>query len=1060
MSRSFAGLILLLGVGAAGATPGASDLHHDPASIDAGEAPCTRVHNQGRDIIAEYLDARGDVVFRAGSWLGRDGRYLLPRPSSQVERIRFRALEDIAIDASDIALAPCADGLPEGAVDSLSKAIDHRLARYLGAASEDTDVIGHYETAIAALESTPHQHWLAVAHFEFASFLRASDRLDRAAVHYGAALSIFEALDDRAGRAASINSLGLVALRRGRPDEAARRFDTAKPLFLEFGDLHSVAVVDHNLGLLYLRRGQLAEAAAHLEMALTVLQGPLDLRAESPKADRAVPADSPAELTAALNTLNNLAIVRRQQGSVSLAERYWRNVLALEGHASGTRTGAEARHNLGGLLLREGRLDEALVLLADAVEQFDAERARRWMVEARILLSRLYFRLGDSESALEYALEAVDLQTQDLNALRRAHRHLADLQQEAGDYDAAVATVDRAMELLGDRPHDPRLLMLESRRAHLQLLLGEISEAVEAQRAVHESMAGLDSPVEGARVAYRLALALMAAGEAAEARALLEEAVTVFRQAREVFRELQALEALGRLDNVDAQARLEASTRAFRAGLKLRGQPLSDEHRIGLSSTLARIDQRHVRRLVEAGRHTEAWQAVARIRNTDMEALDRTHQRAREQSDRRALLAEHAERINELHARILREGDSDEHNDLRLAVDRVETRLRQLHDRPTARSKPSLRAVQQQLGDDRLLLSYYLLPGRTLLWEITSKEIRLHELPGRPDIEATVSELLRRLRHPRQAPGAIDRLASELGTALLAPASESIAAATEVVIEPHGVLHAVPFGLLIDGERLLLDRVAVSRVTSSGRPPTARPERRTRPERMLVLANPGWQSEPGQPPPLPRRSLVGQLMRDNALARLPGTQREAELLAALDAPEVALRSRTGRAASRQFVLGGGLAGYSVVHLATHGLVDLHYPNLSALLLADENGPGAALLRPQEIAQLQLDAGLVVLSGCETGAGAIPAGEGALSLARPFLVAGAARVVSTLWKIDDARTAEFMETFYRRLLEQGDTPARALAAAQRKMRQRPETAHPYYWAGFILTGNSLQASSQG
>lgn len=1034
------------------ALPAGFDIETGPLFESA--APCMQVRNEGVDVVAEYLDADGAVVFRAGSWLGRDGRYLLPPPQPSAETVRFRTLENISIAASDISLDPCPASLPDAAIDSLSRALDNRLSGYIGEASGDADLPALYEAAIEALEGSPHDHWLAVAHFEFASMLRSIDRLEDAAHHYENALSLFESIDDLGGRAASINSLGLVALRQGLLERAGRLFDAARPLFLEHGDLHSVAGVENNLGLLYMRRDQLDAAATHLEMALTVLQGPIDLRSETPDGDQALEADSAAELTSALNTLDNLAIVRRRQGSVQLAERYWRNVLALEGHVEHARTGAEARHNLGGLLLRQGRMDEALVMLSEALGQFNAEKARRWMVETRVMLSRLYSLLGDSETALDFAHEAVALEPADLNARLRALRGLAVLQQQRGEFSAAIGTIDTALSLVDDQPDDRQYLLLNSRRSHVQLLAGDTADAIETQRSVHASILEIGAIADSARVRYRLAIALAQAGESAEARTLLNEALPVFRKTREVFHELLALQALSRLQIGDPAARLDASARAFERALQLRRQPLGDMARLGMSDTLRQIDDRHIRMLSESGKTRRAWEAVSSIRAADLQDLAHVRRRGRNRSIRKALLDEHAELLTELHRRRLNDREEPDPRDLKVALDRVETRLRQLLQRPTSPSAPSLADVQRQLGDNRLLLSYYLLPDDVLLWAISESDVRSFQLPDRRGIEAATSNFLGRLRHPRQALGAIEGLSRQLGNLLLGPASRMIADAGEIVIEPHGALHALPFGVLIDDGQLLMERAAVHRALAAD--PRSKPDAGSGPSanRLFVMANPGWHVDRSQPGPLPRRSLVGKLMRDNGLARLPGTQREAEMLAALDSESVAVRVRSGPAASRQFVVDGGLSGYPLIHIATHGLLDLQYPSLSALLLADENGPGPALLHPQAITELRLDAGLVVLSGCETGRGALPAGSGALSLARPFLLAGADQVMSSLWKIDDARTGKFMQVFYRHLLVHERPPARALAAAQRDMRRKPETAHPYYWAGFVLAGKSL------
>ncbi|HSE40516.1 MAG TPA: CHAT domain-containing protein, partial [Acidobacteriota bacterium] len=71
----------------------------------------------------------------------------------------------------------------------------------------------------------------------------------------------------------------------------------------------------------------------------------------------------------------------------------------------------------------------------------------------------------------------------------------------------------------------------------------------------------------------------------------------------------------------------------------------------------------------------------------------------------------------------------------------------------------------------------------------------------------------------------------------------------------------------------------------------------------------------------------------------------------------------------------------------------------------------------------------------------------------FLYAGAARVVASLWKVDDVATAEFMQTFYEGMLGKTSlSPPQALRSAQIKMMNDPRWKSPYYWAGFVMQGD--------
>ncbi len=189
------------------------------------------------------------------------------------------------------------------------------------------------------------------------------------------------------------------------------------------------------------------------------------------------------------------------------------------------------------------------------------------------------------------------------------------------------------------------------------------------------------------------------------------------------------------------------------------------------------------------------------------------------------------------------------------------------------------------------------------------------------------------------------------------------------------------------------------------------------------------------------------------LPRLIATREEAEEIQKA-AGANAFLLRQGFEVNRGLLESDELNRYGVVHFATHGFWDSANPELSGIFLSrfDRQGnPLDGALRLSDIYNLKLPKELVVLSACETAVGKDIRGEGLIALTRGFMYAGAARVMASLWKVDDTATAEMMKIFYQHLLQDKMSPAAALRQAQITMWQKEPTKVPYNWAAFVLQG---------
>ena len=146
--------------------------------------------------------------------------------------------------------------------------------------------------------------------------------------------------------------------------------------------------------------------------------------------------------------------------------------------------------------------------------------------------------------------------------------------------------------------------------------------------------------------------------------------------------------------------------------------------------------------------------------------------------------------------------------------------------------------------------------------------------------------------------------------------------------------------------------------------------------------------------------------------------------------------------------------HSILHLATHTVIDNEQPDQSGLVFAppaDSTEDG--MLKVHELYAMELSAQLAVLSACETGMGKLTKGEGVISLARAFAYAGCPSIVMSQWAVDDQATAQLMKQFYQNL---ADGLAKDDALHQAKLVMLATDGvfnNPFYWAGFVLVGDT-------
>jgi CHAT domain-containing protein len=182
--------------------------------------------------------------------------------------------------------------------------------------------------------------------------------------------------------------------------------------------------------------------------------------------------------------------------------------------------------------------------------------------------------------------------------------------------------------------------------------------------------------------------------------------------------------------------------------------------------------------------------------------------------------------------------------------------------------------------------------------------------------------------------------------------------------------------------------------------------------------------------------------KDN-LNNLPGTEKEViEIQNLFKGQNIACEVLIQKQASETAIKDENLKDYSLVHFATHGIVD------------EDNDSEAedGNLFSGEIYNLHLNADLVTLSACQTGLGKISKGEGVIGLSRALVFAGAKNIIVSFWSVADESTAELMMNFYQIILQNKNTDfSEGLREAKLDLLKNGKYAAPYYWAPFILIG---------
>lgn len=382
----------------------------------------------------------------------------------------------------------------------------------------------------------------------------------------------------------------------------------------------------------------------------------------------------------------------------------------------------------------------------------------------------------------------------------------------------------------------------------------------------------------------------------------------------------------------------------------------------------------------------------------------------------------------------------EEHRQL---INKIETNYKTYYDLKYNTKTVSLSEAQKQLNYDEKLISYFY--GNDAIYAIaidkTSKQFE--RIPLDTALENTIKQVHQMLGDSKSEITKLAETSYSIYSRLVAPFIVS-GKKKKLIIITDGLLNYIPFGALNteeNGLSYLVEKYAISYANSATL--KAQLSGRSKNKDNLLAFAPSFSGEQVQFDP----------SRDNLLP-LPHNKREVEQILTSFKGQSFINQK---ASLQNFT--SQLSNFGILHLATHAVFDDSSPEYSYLAFSTIDNK-ENLLYVSDLYNLQIDADLVTLSACETGVGELKRGEGFLSLARGFFYSGASSIASTLWKVNDASTTTLMDSFYKNL-SHGLYKDLALQNAKKsflKTNRQNGLSHPYYWSGFIISGNITPLTS--
>jgi CHAT domain-containing protein len=846
------------------------------------------------------------------------------------------------------------------------------------------------------------------------------------------AFTIYSCCGRRSDAAAVQRSIVDALMYLGRYEESLQIAAEARAALIACEDTSGLARLDTNVGNVYHRLDRNATALEYYERALAAFRSA---------------GDSFGVALTSFNAANVYANLHRfatARAHYQLAEQLYRE-------KGMTLAAAQAQYSLGYLYFLTGNYHQAIRTLHHVEPEFNRLGDTRGAALCLLDLAEIYLQMNVPVESAALARRAGDR----FRALGMRYEEAKSLmfdarsQMNLNQFEEAYRLLRGAGKLFAAEGNDVQCGLIAAFRAELQLRCGSPEEALTTIAEARSVFERTDLGAKQCQARFIEARALRAAGQTDAALRLCMELLDMLKDLDALWLETDLREVIGDL-MLDAGNRSEAYD-FFLSAIELvelrRANIRVDEFRSAFMREKLRVYEKLIRLCLEQDTPEAAERAFyyleSRKARTLIDMLTNDLDLWREASSSQADLRDEWNRVREelhwLHSRV-RDTAPNRDSRSRSAALELQTEIRTRENelarliRRAQVEDPSFAALEGAGGltADALrkflkpgdtVIEYYADEGRLMAFVVDDQGIDVVRMAATlSDVHEAVLEmkfLMEKFQygadyvksHQADLLKCINDVLQRLNDLVFAPLTRRVAG-RNLIIVPFDVLHNVPFHALYDGTAYLIEHCEIAYAPSARLYTMCRSRGVRSRTRMSVFGAPDEAA-----PHI--RDEVESIQRHFPTARC----------------------FVGDAASRKS-LAEVAAESDFVHIASHAVFRQDNPMFSAFKLSGE------WLNAYDVSALRMDSALVTLSGCNTGAGRVYAGDEMLGLVRSFLKAGASALVVTLWPVNDRSSAELMGAFYEGL-GRGASAQTSLRDAIMKAKSR--YPNPYHWSPFILIG---------